>query len=212
LAVNGSREPFVRIGLLATFSRWKGHEVFLRALSLLPENIHWRAYIVGDAIYSTDGSQFSLEELQSFARQVGVSDRVGFTGFVDQPAAAIRALDIVVHASTQPEPFGLTIVEAMSCGRPVIVSDAGGAAELIQSNTNGARATSKATPAESAQIALSHTPGNAEQLAARIIDLARDAQLRARFGSTGEAAVKDRFEISQLANALVPVYGAAITR
>ena len=44
----------------------------------------------------------------------------------------MRALDIVVHASTEPEPFGLTIAEGMASGRAVIVSAAGGAAEIVQ--------------------------------------------------------------------------------
>ena len=43
----------------------------------------------------------------------------------------MRALDVVVHASTQPEPFGLVIAEAMACGRAVVVSSGGGAAEIV---------------------------------------------------------------------------------
>jgi glycosyltransferase involved in cell wall biosynthesis len=208
LAANGSREPYVRIGLLATFGRWKGHDVFLRALSLLPPDISWRAYIIGEAIYQTDGSQFSRDELQSLAQQLGISDRVGFTGFVDQPAAAIRALDIVVHASVQPEPFGLTIVEAMACGRPVIVSNAGGAAELIQlksinPNGNGSYVPSTVCPT---QLALSHAPGNAEELADRISDLARDSTLCLELGGAGRSAVRKRFAISTLTDGLLQMY------
>src|SRR5262249_16840353 len=151
----------------------------------------WRAYIIGDAIYQTDGSQFSREELQSLAQQLGISARVGFTGFVERPAAAIRALDIVVHASTHPEPFGLTIVEAMSCGCPVIVSNAGGAAELsqlnsIHSNGNG-NSTAVGEPAT--RLALSHTPGSAEELAEQITELAGDTKLRVRLSSQGQLAV-----------------------
>jgi glycosyltransferase involved in cell wall biosynthesis len=215
LAVNGSGEAYVRIGLPATFGRWKGQDVFLRALSLLPRDIRWRAYVIGDAIYQTDGSQFSLEELQSLARQLGLSDRVGFTGFVDQPAAAIRALDIVVHASTHPEPFGLTIVEAMSCGRPVIVSNAGGAVELIKMSANGDRQAngngdSSVLLKLREQIALSHTPGNAEELSARIGELARDSQLRAQLASAGLAAVNHRFAIVNLASELAPLYQSTV--
>jgi glycosyltransferase involved in cell wall biosynthesis len=212
LAVNGSREKYVRIGLLATFGRWKGHDVFLRALSLLPPDVTWRAYIIGDAIYQTDGSQFSRDELQSLAEQLGLSDRVGFTGFVERPAAAIRALDIVVHASVQPEPFGLTIVEAMACGRPVIVSNAGGAVELIQPkvihrNGNGNSAASN-QPANA--LALSHTPGSAAELADRMSELARDSTLRVRMGSSGQVAASEFFNVSEFAGRLVPLYCAAI--
>ena len=58
-------------------------------------------------------------------------DSVGFVPFVEDPVPVYRALDVVLHASTQPEPFGLTVVEAMACGRAVVVSAAGGAAELF---------------------------------------------------------------------------------
>ncbi len=59
----------------------------------------------------------------------------------------MRALDIVVHASTRPEPFGLVIAEAMACGRAVITSAAGGAAEIVESEVD----------------ALTHTPGDVER-------------------------------------------------
>ena len=66
-------------------------------------------------------------------------------GFVERPAAALRSLDVVVHASTQPEPFGLVIAEGMACGRAVIVSRAGGAVELVEEGVT----------------ALTHAPGDA---------------------------------------------------
>jgi len=185
----------IRVGMLATLARWKGHEVFLRALSLISPELPLRGYIVGDALYQTDGSQYSLAELKGMARQLGISDRVGFSGFVDQPAAAMRSLDIVVHASTEPEPFGLVIVEGMACGRAVIASEAGGAAELI----------------ESAVTALGHTPGDAAQLAERITQLVTDPHLRARLGAAGRATVERRFNRTRLAEELLPIYRAAMT-
>jgi glycosyltransferase involved in cell wall biosynthesis len=185
----------IRIGTLGTLARWKGHETFLRALALLarefPE-IPWRGYIVGDALYETDGSQTSLTELKSIAQQLGIAGRVGFTGFVAEPAAAMRALDIVVHASTQPEPFGLVIVEGMACGRAVIMSEAGGALELVDIGNN----------------ALAHTPGDVTQLAQRITQLATDSSLRARLGRAGRATAEQRFNRSRLATELVPRYEA----
>ena len=122
----------IRVALLSTMARWKGQEVFLRALSMLPASLPIRGYIIGGALYQTDGSQYSIDELYQVALHFGLKDKVGFTGFIDDSASALRACDIVVHASTQPEPFGLVIVEAMACGRPVIVSRAGGAAELVE--------------------------------------------------------------------------------
>src|SRR5204862_910196 len=122
----------VRLGLLGTFARWKGHEAFLRAAARLPPRLPWRAYVIGDAVYQTDGSQYCRAELEHIAASLGIADRVGFTGFARQSDAALRALDVVVHASTSPEPFGLVVAEAMAAGRPVITSALGGAAELVR--------------------------------------------------------------------------------
>ena len=103
-------------------AQWKGHEVFLRAFKMLAGDPPVRGYVIGGALYETDGSQRDLDELRRLAESLGLSWPVGFTGFVDDAAAAMRALDVVVHASTQPEPFGLVIAEAMACGRAVVVS------------------------------------------------------------------------------------------
>ena len=180
----------IRVGLLGTLARWKGHETFLTALSLLAPEIPVRGYVIGDALYQTEGSQTSLVELRDIAQRLGISSRVGFTGFVPEPASAMRALNIVVHASTQPEPFGLVIIEAMACGRAVVVSEAGGAAELIDVGVN----------------ALSHTPGDAAQLAERITQLAGDSELRARLGAAGRATAEARFNRGRLAGELIPIY------
>jgi glycosyltransferase involved in cell wall biosynthesis len=121
----------LRVGLIATFAVWKGHRTFLEAIARLPPSLNVRAYVIGGAMYETEGSQVSIDELRETAARFDLTSRVGFTGFVDDPAPAMRALDVVVHASTEREPFGLVIAEGLACGRPVIVSLAGGAAELV---------------------------------------------------------------------------------
>jgi glycosyltransferase involved in cell wall biosynthesis len=115
---------------------------------------------------------------------------VGFTGFVQDSAMAMRALDVVVHASTEPEPFGLVIAEAMACGKPVVASRAGGARELTESGVN----------------ALGHEPSDAAGLARRIEELARDAGLRQRLGSAGRSTAEQHFSRRRLARELTPVY------
>jgi glycosyltransferase involved in cell wall biosynthesis len=187
----------VRVGMLATLARWKGHETFLRAMALIPPDLPVRGYVAGGALYQTNGSQHSLAELKQLAEQLGVSHRVGFTGFVDRAAAAMRALDIVVHASTQPEPFGLVIVEGMACGRAVIASDGGGVTELITAETD----------------ALSHPPGDAQTLADCIARLATDSLLRTKLGKAGRITAEHRFDRARLANQLIPLYrSVAATR
>ena len=182
----------VRIGLVATFGRWKGHEVFLRALASLDPALPFRAYVVGGAVYDTAGSQYTLDELQRMTAAAGLQDRVAFTGFVARPAPVLRALDIVVHASTQPEPFGLVIAEAMACGRAVVVSDAGGAAEIVDAGVT----------------ALTHPPGDAPALGRALAALITDEGRRARLGAAARIAAADRFDANTFAAGFADVYAS----
>jgi glycosyltransferase involved in cell wall biosynthesis len=184
----------VRVGLVATMGLWKGHEVFLRALARIPADTAVRGYVVGGPIYATAGSEVDPDALRRTAAELGIAERVGFTGFVDDPAAAMRALDVVVHASTQPEPFGLVIAEAMACARPVIVSAAGGAGEIVEDGTD----------------ALAVPPGDVEALASAIRRLADDAGLRARLGAAGRARAERDFDRSRLAREIIPLYRSLV--
>jgi glycosyltransferase involved in cell wall biosynthesis len=190
----GAPTGTVRVGLLGTFARWKGHETFLRAIAQLPRELPFRAYVIGGSLYQTEGSQYSAEELRQSVSSLHLSGRVGFTGFIRQPETALRALDIVVHASTSPEPFGLVIAEAMACGRAVIVSSGGGAAELITPGVD----------------ALTHTPGDDRELAARIAALAADPPMRDRLGRAARATAERAFDQARLARDLVPLYHTVI--
>ncbi len=183
----------VRVGLIATYSRWKGHETFLRALAALPRASPVRGYVIGGALYDTDGSQHSASELNALAASLGLEGRVGFTGFVDSVDGAMRALDVVVHASTLPEPFGLVIAEAMASGRAVITSGAGGAGELVRDGVD----------------AVTHRPGDVADLASRIEMLAADAPLRARLGRAARDTAADRFDAVRLAGEFASTYEAA---
>ena len=186
----------VRVGLIATLGRWKGQADFLRAISLLPSDLKIRGYVIGGAVYQTGGSQYALKDLKDLAERLGVSDRVGFTGFVSQPAQAMRALDIVVHASTHAEPFGMVIAEAMACGRATIASRMGGSAELFTSGED----------------AIGYRPGKAEQLSECINQLARDPELRSKLGTQGRLTAVRRYDRTRLAKELVPVYLACAGR
>lgn len=183
--------PVVRVGLLGTFARWKGHAVFLEAVSRLATRAPVRAYVIGDAVYQTGtASQVTRAELEAIVDARGLSGRVGFTGFVNDAAGACRALDIVVHASTAPEPFGLAIVEAMACGRAVVVSEGGGTREIgVPEHT-----------------CLTHTPGSAAELAEQMARLVDDPALRARLGAHAADNVRTRFTHQAMGTALATLY------
>jgi glycosyltransferase involved in cell wall biosynthesis len=179
----------LRVGIVATMARWKGHEVFLRALALLRSE-HIRGYVIGGPIYRTAGSQYSLAELRQMASALRLEKLVGFTGFVSDVAAAMRALDIVVHASVAPEPFGLTVAEAFACGRPVVASRGGGVLEIIHENQN----------------ALAHRPGDAHELAAAVARLAADSGLRHTLGAAARRTAESSFTRKRLAGDLMRIY------
>jgi glycosyltransferase involved in cell wall biosynthesis len=178
----------VRIGLVATYGRWKGHDLFLAALAGL--NGPWRAYIVGGPLYDTQGSQYSRHELQSMIARLGLVGRVGLTGWVDRPSAALRALDVVVHASTRPEPFGLVIAQAMGCARATIISAAGGAAELVTDGRDG----------------LTHHPGNEGGLRSAMQRCVDDDALRRSLAEQARSSAEARFDVESLARQFAGIY------
>ena len=180
----------IRVGLLATMARWKGHHVFLRAVAKASRVTPIRAYVIGAPIYQIDNSQYQIDELRRMAAELGLEKIVGFTGFVDDSAAALRALDIVVHASTQPEPFGLAIAEGMACGKPVIVSAAGGAIEIVTPGVD----------------ALTHQPGDVDALADCIVQLAGDCGLRNRIGAAARASAERQFSRDRVIAEMLPIY------
>ncbi|HUN56528.1 MAG TPA: glycosyltransferase [Candidatus Binataceae bacterium] len=186
----------IRVGLVATMARWKGHEVFLRAIAELPHGLFLRAYVIGGPQYETGGSETSVPELQRLTTSLGLQDRVGFTGFIADVPAALRALDIVVHASTEPEPFGLVIAEAMACGRAVIVSAAGGADEMVTDGLD----------------ALTYRPGDTAALARLIAMLASDSALRQKLGDGALLSASRSFGRERLAREIAPVYARALER
>jgi glycosyltransferase involved in cell wall biosynthesis len=185
----------IRVGLLAALAWWKGHRLFLEGLAGIDRNLPVRGYYIGGPLYKTQ-SQESLDELRRTARDLGIADSVGFTGIVSEPAAAMRALDIVVHTSTEPEPFGRVIVEAMACGKVVITTGLGGAAEIVSLG----------------DFALTVDAKDPRSLSAAIGKLVVDPALRQHLGSNGVSTARRHFGRERLARELPPVYEETLSR
>ncbi len=183
----------IRVGLVATLGRWKGHATFVAAVSRARPQVPIRAYIIGGALYDTAGSQHGRAELEAMIAGSGLAGRIGLTGFVERPSTAMRALDVVVHASTQPEPFGLVIVEGMAAGRAVIVSAAGGAGELVTDGVD----------------ALTHAPGDVDGLARCIERLADDPVHRTRLGAAARQSALRQFDPDRFTRAFIGLYREA---
>jgi glycosyltransferase involved in cell wall biosynthesis len=162
--------PFgsVRVALVATMAWWKGHRTYLEAISRLRSS-PIRGYLIGGPIYRTSGSENSLSDLRDEAQNLAISDRVGFTGFLPDIASALRSVDILVHASTRPEPFGRALIEAMACGKPVITTGLGGSAEIVSAGPG----------------TLKFWPGEADDLAKAISTLVLNPSLRKSMGESG---------------------------
>jgi len=166
-------------------TRWKGQMVLLDAMALLN-----RQDAVCVLVGTLQSPRFAVA-LAERARVLGLQDRLRFAGECDDMPAALILADALVHASTRPEPFGRTVVEAQAMGRPVVASDAGGAVETVEQDVTGWRV----------------PPGDPAALAAVLNHvLALSAEERARHGAAVRAAVLERFTTKAMQAATLDVY------
>jgi glycosyltransferase involved in cell wall biosynthesis len=183
----------LRVGMVATYARWKGQEIFFRAaakiLRILP-GFPVQFYLIGGPVYRTQGSQYNETELRSLTMQLEISEKMRLICFQTKPERLYSNLDIVVHASTKPEPFGLTIVEAMACGRPVVASLAGGVKEII----------------EDGKDALGVLPGNVDCLVDALKRLLTDKEWRVRLGANARTKAEKSFDRNRIGPQLWRVY------
>jgi glycosyltransferase involved in cell wall biosynthesis len=119
------------IGVFSRLAPWKGQHVLLEALSELPGV---GCIIVGDALF---GEQDYAARLKTMVADLGLGERVRFLGHRGDVPKLMQAVDAMVHPSIDAEPFGRTLVEAMLAGVPVIATDAGAAADILDSGRAG---------------------------------------------------------------------------
>ena len=136
------------VGMIGVLARWKGQAVFLEAAAALARrHADLRFVIVGAEIYRTAGHGDFAPALRRLAAELGLADVLAFTGHRDDVPDVMRALDVVVHASVDPEPFGRVIAEAMACARPVVWTRGGGADEIVGDSPLSALAAAAGDPA-----------------------------------------------------------------
>jgi glycosyltransferase involved in cell wall biosynthesis len=187
----------LHVGMLATYAWWKGQRLFIQAMARVlaaAPDLDLRAYVIGGPIYATRGSELGSTELERLVRSLRLERHVGFVPFQRDVAQVLQALDIVVHASIRPEPFGRTIVEAMASARPVVVSRAGGAAELFQEGSTG----------------LGFRPGDVEDLARVLLRLLRDPELRRALGEAGRKHAVECFDRARLGREIASAYAELV--
>ncbi|MEC4984438.1 MAG: glycosyltransferase family 4 protein [Oscillatoria sp. PMC 1068.18] len=129
-------EDTLAIGIIGRINKWKGQDIFLKAIkNLQTHHRKVKFFIIGGAVFGV-GKDYQAELLE-LTHNLGLEKQVIFTGHVDNVYEYYDLLDIVVHASIIPEPFGLVIAEAMAKEKIVVASQGGGASEMINHGING---------------------------------------------------------------------------
>ncbi len=133
------------VGIVARLQPWKGQDRVLEAQAILRERGHeMHLVIVGGDSYGL--SPEYAESLPRLVARLGLTDAVTMTGQVPDAGPYMQQLDDLVNAS-QPEPFGVGVVEGMSRGVAVVAVDAGGPGEYIEHERTGMLARSGAPAA-----------------------------------------------------------------
>jgi glycosyltransferase involved in cell wall biosynthesis len=128
------------IGLVGRLQSWKGQDRLLEAHALLRARGHRiHTVIVGGDAYGLS-PQYAAS-LPVLASRLGLQSEVTMTDQVPDSGPYIEQMDILVNAS-DPEPFGIVLLEAMARGVAVVAVDSGGPAEFIEDGTTGVLAAS----------------------------------------------------------------------
>jgi len=175
------------LGIVGRLCPIKGQERFLRVvarvLQAIPEA--W-GVLVGGPIFGEDDYQLKLQRL---ALDLGIEQRIAFTGQVNDPKPALAAMDVFVQPG-DPEAFGLVNVEAMAMGKPVIGFAHGGLPEIVVENETGFL-----TP-----------PNDEAAMTAAIVALMRDRPRRMAMGSAGRARAEMHFTLKRAVTEIEVVF------
>jgi len=175
-------------GLFGRVVEWKGQAVFLNAAAEVFKKVpNSRAFIVGD---TAEGPPDYLEDLKESARKLGITSKVIFTGFRQDVPAMMKLMDVVVHASIRPEPFGMVVAEAMTMEKPVVATSGGGILDMIEDGMEG----------------LLVPLGDSQKMADAIIRLLEGEALRRSMGKRGKEKAFRMFSLEAISGRLGELY------
>ncbi len=165
------------IGCIGRIIPQKGQKVLLSAIpGIIRRYPEIFFLIIGDIFLQDEAYK---KELLEIIHKNGIEERVKFAGFRPNIVHMMRSLDILVFPSVAPEAFGLSILEAMSLGKPVVASDIGGVKEMIEDRVSG----------------LLVEPGHPEQIAERIIFLFEHPEICERIGQKAKEVAQQEFSL-----------------
>ncbi len=176
------------VGLVGLLIPWKGQELFVDAAKILAAQLPNAVFAVVGG--TPDEFQYYEAALRQKVQAAGLSERVVFTGHVSGMAQVYNGLNVVLSASTSPEPLGTVIIEAMTLARPLIAPNHGGAVEMIEDGRTG----------------LLFNAGDADDLASKIALLHRDPALGLALGSAARAHALQAFAIREHVSQVEAVY------
>jgi len=161
----------VVIAQVSRMERLKGHQVLIDALATLRDLSGWTCWIIGGAQRQHEARY--VESLKRSADAHGIFDRIRFVGHRSDVAEVLSAVDIFCQPNVEPEGFGLTYVEAMFAGLPVVTSAIGGAIEIVDLSCG------RLLP-----------PADVPSLRSTLAELIANRSLRERLGAAGRARAK----------------------
>lgn len=182
----GPSDPL--IGIVGNLKHWKGQQVVVKAMARLAREIpDLRCLLVGEVGIGDEPFERRLREMVT---SLGLEQRVIFTGYQRNVADYVNAMDVLVHASVLPEPFGRVLLEGMALRKPVVAARAGGVPEILVDGTSG----------------VLHTPGDHEELARKIAELFRNPDRAAEIGEAGYARLCSDFGIGKHVDQVQQLY------
>jgi glycosyltransferase involved in cell wall biosynthesis len=125
----GVDDDDVVVAIAARMEAWKGHRPLIEALGRIQADPRWTCWVIGGA--QTDGERAYQQTLHELARRQAVSDRIRFLGQREDVPALLAAADIYCQPNLGGEPFGISFIEALKSGIPVVTTSIGAAPELV---------------------------------------------------------------------------------
>lgn len=185
----GLKEGQKTFGVFGRIMYWKGIKEFVRSANrvckVIPEA---KAFVVGNP---SDGDQKYFDEALELVSELKLNDKVVFTGFRKDIPSLMKSMDVIVHSSITPEPFGMVIIEGMAMRKPVVAMKAGGPLDIVQHNETGFLV----------------TQGNIKEMAEKIIELLENEPIARRMGEKGRDRVFQIFCNERYARQIEDVYG-----
>jgi len=180
----------ILVGMISRLGPDKGQDHFLQAAKMLLDSAskqEIKFLVVGDAVFEED--KWREAYLENMAKELGLDNRVIFTGFRKDMSDVIAALDIVVLAS-DAEPCGRVIFEAMACSKPVVATDSGGTPEIVKDSETG----------------FLFRPKQPQELADKIGQLIKNPGLARKMGQEGRKRIEADFKIEDNVKQIQAIY------